>query len=100
MSEQVTANGLAEGLALLIESVRESNQGQRQRFLIMDSQLRLLNELAGRLEKLEGDCIDCNFHTDIHLYTMGLDYSRLGAGPRSVAVPDGWASLIVWQWQR
>jgi hypothetical protein len=44
---------LAEGLGILIEAVRESNQGERQRLLIMDSQLRVLNEFADRLEGLE-----------------------------------------------
>ena len=51
--EQVTVKGLAEGLGILIEAIRESNQGQRQRLLIMDSQLRVLNEFADRLDALE-----------------------------------------------
>ena len=51
--EHVTVKGLAKGLTLLIQAVRESNQGQRDRLLIMDSQLRLLSEFADRLEGLE-----------------------------------------------
>jgi hypothetical protein len=51
--DELTVNGLATGLALLIEAVRESNQGKRQRLLIMDSQLRVLGEFADRLENLE-----------------------------------------------
>jgi hypothetical protein len=51
--ERITVKGLAQGLALLIEAVREQNQGQRQRLLIMDSQIRLLKEFADRLEGLE-----------------------------------------------
>lgn len=53
MEEKVTVNGLAEGLVILIEEIREQNQGQRRRLLIMDSQLRVLNEFAQRLENLE-----------------------------------------------
>lgn len=53
MDEKLTIKGLAEGLALLIEAFREQNQGQRQRLLIMDSQLRVLDEFADRWERLE-----------------------------------------------
>jgi hypothetical protein len=84
MSEQLTANGLAEGLALLIESVRESNQGQRQRFLIMDSQLRLLNELAGRLENLEQ-----RFENMLHDYKAHCKiYARLNILCTDVGLKD------------
>jgi hypothetical protein len=51
--EQVTVKGLAKGLTLLIQAVREINDGQRQRIIIMDSQLRVLSELTDRLEALE-----------------------------------------------
>ena len=54
MDEKLTVKGLAEGLALLIEAIKEQNQGQQQRLIIMDSQLRVLNEFADRLEHLEG----------------------------------------------
>lgn len=61
--EQVTVKGLAEGLGILIEAVRESNQGQRQRLLIMDSQLRVLNEFADRL-----DAFEARFEEVLHDY--------------------------------
>ena len=51
--EKVTFKGLAEGLAILMQEIRDSNQGQRKRLLIIDSQLRVLNEFADRLENLE-----------------------------------------------
>ena len=44
---------LETALILAIDALREMNQGQRQRFLIMDSQLRVLDEFAQRLENLE-----------------------------------------------
>lgn len=50
--DKLTIKGLTKGLTLLIQAVRESNQGQRQRLLIMDSQLRVLNEFADRLDNL------------------------------------------------
>lgn len=53
MSEQLTAKGLAKGLTLLIQAVREINEGQRNRLFIIDSQLRALCELTDRLEVLE-----------------------------------------------
>ena len=51
--DKLTVNGLAEGLALVIEAIRESNQGQRDRLLIMDSQMRILDEFTDRLEAVE-----------------------------------------------
>jgi hypothetical protein len=44
---------LETAMILVVDALREMNQGQRQRLLIMDSQLRVLDEFAGRLERLE-----------------------------------------------
>ena len=51
--KQVTAKGLAKGLMILIQALREMNQRQRDRLFIMDSQLRVLSEFADRLDNLE-----------------------------------------------
>jgi len=51
--EQVTVNGLAKGLTLLIQAMRESNNRALDQLDILSYQVEYYKEIAERLENLE-----------------------------------------------